>query len=87
MVPSSFAVFQTTPPSFAPLGSRLAPVADEAIDRRQHESAEPPTAAASEGVASPNTIEPSTARISRASGKNELSSILNTSSRSQFQSQ
>ena len=47
----------------------------------------PPTAAASEGVASPNTIDPSTARISNASGKNEASSSLNTSSRSQFQSQ
>ena len=46
-----------------------------------------PTAAASAGVARPNTIEPSTARISSASGKNEVSSILNTSSRSQVHSQ
>src|SRR5436190_20873424 len=46
-----------------------------------------PTAAASDGVERPKTIEPSTARISRASGKKDVSSILNTSSRSQFQSQ
>src|SRR5580765_2432754 len=45
-----------------------------------------PTAAASVGVESPNTIEPSTIRISSASGKNDASSILNTSSRSQDQS-
>ena len=45
-----------------------------------------PTAAASVGVANPNTIEPSTARISIASGKNEASSNLKTSSRSQFHS-
>src|SRR5512143_3163610 len=46
----------------------------------------PPTAAASEGVARPNTIEPSTARIISASGKNDVSSILKISSRSQFHS-
>jgi len=34
-----------------------------------------PTAAASVGVASPSTIDPSTAMIMIASGKNELSSI------------
>src|SRR5882672_3013847 len=45
-----------------------------------------PTAAASVGVERPNTIEPSTIRISSASGKNDASSILNTSSRSQDQS-
>src|SRR6267142_568367 len=45
-----------------------------------------PTAAASVGVDSPNTIEPSTIRISSASGKNEPSSILKTSSRSQVHS-
>src|SRR5436190_20632916 len=42
-----------------------------------------PTAAASVGVESPNTIEPRTIRISSASGKNDESSILNTSCRSQ----
>src|SRR5258706_12420288 len=45
-----------------------------------------PTAAASVGVESPKTIEPSTIRISSASGKNDASSILNTSRRSQDQS-
>src|SRR5258706_15899029 len=45
-----------------------------------------PTAAASVGVESPKTIEPSTIRISNASGKNDASSILNTSRRSQDQS-
>ncbi len=40
-----------------------------------------PTAAASVGVASPNTIEPSTARIITASGKNDDSSILKISRR------
>ena len=42
-----------------------------------------PTAAASVGVARPNTIEPSTAMIRIASGKNEASRNLKTSSRSQ----
>src|SRR4026209_1044246 len=46
-----------------------------------------PTAAASVGVDRPKTIEPSTMRINTASGKNEPSSILNTSSRSQLHSQ
>ena len=40
-----------------------------------------PTAAASVGVARPNTMEPSTARISTSSGKKLDSSILKTSSR------
>ena len=40
-----------------------------------------PTAAASVGVARPNTIVPSTARISTASGKNDASSILKISKR------
>ncbi len=44
-----------------------------------------PTAAASVGVARPNTIEPSTARIRIASGKNDASSILKISSRTKFQ--
>jgi hypothetical protein len=35
-----------------------------------------PTAAASVGVANPNTIVPSTARMSTASGKNDARSIL-----------
>src|SRR3954463_5382394 len=46
-----------------------------------------PTAAASVGVASPKTMEPSTAMISTASGKNDASSILKISSRCQFISQ
>src|SRR3954469_3944864 len=45
-----------------------------------------PTAAASVGVDSPNTIEPSTIRIRMASGKKDPSSILNTSRRSQLHS-
>jgi len=45
------------------------------------------TGPGSAGVARPNTMEPSTARISSASGKNEVSSNLKTSSRSQFQIQ
>ena len=44
-----------------------------------------PTAAASAGVAKPNTIEPSTASISIASGKNDASSILKTWKRSHVQ--
>ena len=43
-----------------------------------------PTAAASVGVAKPNTMEPSTAMIMTASGKNEANSILKISSRCQF---
>src|SRR5260221_5494541 len=45
-----------------------------------------PTAAASVGFEGRNTIDPSTIRISSASGKNDASSILNTSSRSHDQS-
>ena len=37
-----------------------------------------PTAAASVGVATPNMMAPSTARISSASGKNDFSSITTT---------
>src|SRR6185369_17005306 len=43
-----------------------------------------PTAAASVGVANPKTMEPSTATISTARGKNDASSILKISSRCQF---
>src|SRR5882672_11023049 len=46
-----------------------------------------PTAAASVGVERPNTIEPSTARMSTAKGKNDASRNLNTSRRSQLSSQ
>ena len=46
-----------------------------------------PTAAASVGVARPKTIEPSTAMIITASGKNDASSILKISRRCQFISQ
>ncbi len=45
-----------------------------------------PTAAASVGVARPNTIVPSTATIRNASGKNDASSILKTSSRAKVSS-
>ena len=41
-------------------------------------------AAASVGVARPKTMEPSTARISTSSGKNEPSSILKISSRAKL---
>ena len=43
-----------------------------------------PTAAASVGVASPNKIVPSTARIMTDSGKNDVSNILKTSSLTKF---
>src|SRR4051812_23426966 len=45
-----------------------------------------PTAAASVGVARPNTIDPSTASISSARGKNDVSSILKISWRSHVHS-
>ena len=55
---------------------------DQRVDRRQQKPPNAPTAAASVGVASPNTIEPSTARISNASGKNDANSILKICKRS-----
>ena len=58
----------------------LARSATSAIARRGR-AAERADRAASVGVARPNTIEPSTARIRTASGKNDASSILKTSSR------
>ena len=60
-------------------------VPDVAVRRREQHPPNAPTAAASVGVASPNTIEPSTATIRMASGKNDVSSILKISSRSQVQ--
>ncbi len=71
MLPNCSVVFQMTPAPVVPPFLRFAPVADEAIIAANMAPPKAPTAAASEGVESPNTIEPSTARISRASGKNE----------------
>ena len=67
---------------------RLAPMTDVAVDEHHHEAAERAHRRRL-GRASPGRTRSSRARarISSASGKNEVSSILNTSSRSQFQSQ
>ena len=67
------------------LRSRLAAIKRYAPARIRLPSA--PTAAASVGVARPKTIEPSTAMIMTANGKNDASSILKISRRCQLISQ
>ena len=52
---------------------------ERAIAGGEHEEPSAPTAAASDGVARPNRMAPSTERIRIASGKNEVSSAQKTS--------
>ena len=69
-----FAVRNTDSLSTLHLNCRYAPVRSIAPAA--------PSAAASVGVAQPKMIDPSTARMSAVSGKNEVSSIFRISSRS-----